>query len=216
MLFGSSSAEKIHAANTILGHTESREASETLHECVKRDGVMCGRRITVVEMPELYNTSLSQMDVMKEAFEALSLCSFDIHTFILVLGPVGHLTNEDKGELATLIDIFGKDDERFWNRLLILFIFKRNTQENTVIPIISDIKKMNNNYPIKHHIMKKRYDSIEVPELLQEIDAVIASNDCTGYSFSMYMEAQWRRIEKMQKENRELKENKQGGETFEA
>lgn len=102
VMFGRSSADKTFTANTILPGVFK---SEAIHECVKRESVCytpsSAYQITLVEMPELYNTSLSQKDVLREAYCALSLCSFNINTFLLVL-PISPLSDDDKGEINVL------------------------------------------------------------------------------------------------------------------
>ncbi|XP_073712754.1 GTPase IMAP family member 8-like [Misgurnus anguillicaudatus] len=224
VLFGRSSAWKIQTANIILGQTESAEASKTkfLHECVKREGMKCLHQITLVEMPELYNTSLSQKDVIYETYKALSLCSFNIHAFLLVL-PVDPLTNDDKGELITTSDIFGTADGKFWDYLIILFICEGDRRDKIITNFIQkneDIQKLIQKCGNKYHILsvKRNHDSEQIPELLQKIDDMVAGNSC--YSSDMYVKAQLKKrvqqdakIKQMEKENKEIKETKQTAES---
>ncbi|XP_065108771.1 GTPase IMAP family member 8-like [Paramisgurnus dabryanus] len=224
VLFGRSSAWKIQTANIILGQTESAEVSKTelLHECVKREGMKCLHQITLVEMPELYNTSLSNIDVMYETYKALSLCSFNIHAFLLVL-PVGPLTDDDKGELAKTSDIFGTADGKFWDYLIVLFICEGDRRDKIITNFIQkneDIQKLIQKCGNKYQILSvnKSRDSEQISELLQKIDDMIAGNSC--YSSDMYVKAQLKyrvqqdtRIKEMEEEIRELKQTKQTGES---
>ncbi|XP_073698261.1 uncharacterized protein [Garra rufa] len=212
VMFGSNSAGKTSAVNTILGLSKSAEVSEseTHHECVKRDGVKCGHKVTLVVIPKLDTTSLSQKDVLHEAYHALSLCSFNINTFLLVL-TVDPLTDDDKGELKLLSDIFDTADGRFWDCLIFMFIYEGNRQDKIVTEFINvnkDIqtllKKCGNKYFILS--VKQRPDSTQLSELLQMIYTV------TCYTFTTYLQAQMEnriqlkaRIEEVEKEIRSLK-----------
>ncbi|MEQ2283686.1 hypothetical protein AMECASPLE_014149 [Ameca splendens] len=103
VLCGRRGTGKTSAAKAILGQTELHSASNS-SECVRNQGQVCGRRVSLVELPALYGEA--QQKVMEESFRCISLCDPEgVHAFILVL-PVGPLTDEDKGELQTLQDTF--------------------------------------------------------------------------------------------------------------
>lgn len=219
VMFGSNSSGKTLAVNTILGLRESAEVSEfeTHHKCVKRDGVICGHKVTLVEMPKLNETSLSQKDVLHEAYHALSLCSFNINTFILVL-TVDPLTDDDKGELKLMSDIFDTADGKFWNCLMIMFIYQGNRQDkivNEFIHVNKDIQTLLKKCGNKYYILsvKQRPDTAQLSELLQ------MSYTVTCYSFLIYLEAQMdnriqleARIKEVEKEIRMLKQINQKAE----
>nr|XP_024656822.1 uncharacterized protein LOC101478136 [Maylandia zebra] len=98
VLCGRRAAEKTSAAKAILGQTELHSASNS-SECVKHQGEVCGRWVSLVELPALYGKP--QEAVMEESFKCISLCDPEgVHAFILVL-PVAPLTDEDKGESYT-------------------------------------------------------------------------------------------------------------------
>ncbi|KAF3695311.1 GTPase IMAP family member 8 Immune-associated nucleotide-binding protein 9 [Channa argus] len=103
VLYGKTEAVKTSAAKAILGQTELHSASNS-SECVKNQGEVCGRWVSLVELPALYGKP--QETVMEESFRCISLCDPEgVHAFILVL-PVGPLTDEDKGELQTFQNTF--------------------------------------------------------------------------------------------------------------
>ncbi|XP_046893829.1 uncharacterized protein LOC124479235 isoform X2 [Hypomesus transpacificus] len=104
VLCGRRGSGKTSTADTILGQRETRPESLSSAVCVKREGEVCGRWLTLVEMPALYGSTLT---VMRETLRCVSLCDPPgVHAFLLVV-PVGPLTDEDKGELQTLQDIYG-------------------------------------------------------------------------------------------------------------
>ncbi|XP_051501962.1 GTPase IMAP family member 8-like [Myxocyprinus asiaticus] len=222
VLFGNSTVGKTLAANIILGQTESADVSghETIHKCVTREGVVCGYRVTLVQMPEHSNLCLPQKDLMHETCRALSLCSFSIHAFILVL-PVDPLTDDDQGELAIMSDMFDTTEHKFWDCLMIMFTWDGNREDKVVTDFIcgnKDIQKLFKKCDNKYHILSinRKADSKQVSELLQKI-AEINSHTC--YSYATYAEAQVEkiinleaRIKDMEKEMRELKVIKQTAE----
>lgn len=213
MLFGSRTG-KTSASNTILGQTATE--SEAVDKCVKREGVVCGRRVTLVEMPELNNTTLSQKDVLHEAYSALSLCSFNIHTFLMVL-PVNPLTDDDKGELGVISDIFGTVDGKFWDHLMILYIWEGNRKDEVITNFIHgnrDIQDIVQKCGNKYHILSinQEPESEQLSELLKK------TNMHTCYSYDTFVEAQLEKRIQLNTRNkeieRELKKIRQTGKTF--
>ncbi|KAK2901593.1 hypothetical protein Q8A73_011339 [Channa argus] len=104
VLCGRRGAVKTSIVNIILGQTKVGHPANS-SECVKNQGEVCGRWVSLVELPALYGKP--QETVMEESFRCISLCDPEgVHAFILVL-PVGPLTDEDKGELQTIQNTFG-------------------------------------------------------------------------------------------------------------
>ncbi|XP_035514199.1 GTPase IMAP family member 8-like [Morone saxatilis] len=100
VLCGRHGTLKTLAANAILRKTKFGPPSE----CVKNQGEVCGRWVSLVELPALYGKP--QEALKQDTFRSISLCDPEgVHAFILVL-PVGPLTNEDKGELETIQNTF--------------------------------------------------------------------------------------------------------------
>ncbi|XP_073323197.1 GTPase IMAP family member 8-like [Pagrus major] len=104
VLCGRFQAWKTSATNAILRDRKS-DPHINSSVCVKNQGEVCGRQVSVVELPALYGKP--QEVVMEESLKSISLCDPEgVHAFILVL-PVGPLTDEDKKELETIQNTFG-------------------------------------------------------------------------------------------------------------
>ncbi|XP_067429534.1 GTPase IMAP family member 8-like [Thunnus thynnus] len=110
VLCGRRGAENTSAVKAILGQTELHSVSNS-SECVKHQGEVCGRWVSLVELPALYGKP--QEAVMEESFRCISLCDPEgVHAFILVL-PVDSLTDEDKGVLETIQNTFSSSVNDF-------------------------------------------------------------------------------------------------------
>ncbi|XP_063753981.1 GTPase IMAP family member 8-like [Eleginops maclovinus] len=113
-------------ANAILGESMFCPPSDS-SECVKHQGEVFGRWVSLVQLPALYRKS--QEEVMKESFRCISHCGPEgVHAFILVL-PVGPLTDEDKGELETIQNTFSS---RVNDNTMILFTVKTDHNSPSV------------------------------------------------------------------------------------
>ncbi|KAK2838165.1 hypothetical protein Q5P01_015377 [Channa striata] len=136
VLCGSGGAHKTSAAKAILGLTELRSASNS-SECVINQGEVCGRRVSLVELPALYGKP--QETVMEESFRCVSLSDPEgVHAFILVL-PVGPLTDEDKGELETIQNTFSSRVNDF---TMILFTVDSDPTHPAVVNFLQGNKEI--------------------------------------------------------------------------
>ncbi|XP_062273024.1 trichohyalin-like [Scomber scombrus] len=130
VLCGRRGAGKTSAAKAILGQTELHSVSSS-SECVKHQGEVCGRWVSLVELPALYGEP--QEAVMKESFRCISLCDPEgVHAFILVL-PVDSLTDEDKGALKTIQNTFSSRVNDF---TMILFTVESDPTAPAVVDFI--------------------------------------------------------------------------------
>ncbi|GAA6230492.1 uncharacterized protein LOC108875012 [Lates japonicus] len=166
VLCGRRGAEKTSAAKAILGQTELHSVS-TSSECVKHQGEVCGRWLSLVELPALYGKP--QETVMKESFRCISLCDPEgVHAFILVL-PVGPLTDEDKGELKTIQNTFSSPVNDF---TMILF----TVESDPTHPAVANFVKENKNIQELcqscggRSVVLNIKDKQQIPELLDTVE----------------------------------------------
>ncbi|XP_031734855.1 GTPase IMAP family member 8-like [Anarrhichthys ocellatus] len=120
VLCGRHGAWKTSMAEAILGQRKFGQSVDS-SECVKHQGDVCGRWVSVVELPALYGKP--QEAVMKESLRCISLFDLEgIHVFFLVL-PVGAQSEEDKKELETIQKTFGSRVNDF---SMVLFTVEAN------------------------------------------------------------------------------------------
>ncbi|KAI3372157.1 hypothetical protein L3Q82_007013 [Scortum barcoo] len=149
------------------------------HKLRLSNGEVCGRWVSLVELPALYGKP--QEAVMEESFRCISICDPEgVHAFILVL-PVGPLTDEDKGELKTIQNIFSSRVDDF---TLILFTVESDPADPAVV----------------------NFDKQQIPELLDEVEKMSQSeNKPYCYSAATFTQAQMEKVIQLQ---RLMKENK--------
>ncbi|MEQ2190225.1 hypothetical protein GOODEAATRI_033593, partial [Goodea atripinnis] len=170
VLCGRRGAGKTSAARVILGQTELHSASNS-SECVRNQGQVCGRWVSLVELPALYGET--QQKVMEESFRCISLCDPEgVHAFILVL-PVGPLTDEDKGELQTLQDTFSSRINDF---TMVLFTVESDPAAPDVVNFVKenkDIQEVCQSCGGRYDVLNIK-DQQQIPELLEKVEKNIS------------------------------------------
>ncbi|XP_017571531.2 GTPase IMAP family member 8-like, partial [Pygocentrus nattereri] len=189
VLCGSDGAVKSSISDLILGQ---RQHSPKSSKCVRREGEVCGRLVTLVEIPALYNTQLSEKEVMQETLRCVSLCHPGVHAFLLII-PEGRLTDEDKGEMETIQRIFGS---RFNNHTIFL---KPKSQKKTM-KLDEATKYITELYKGQVYVL----DMSEISVLLQKVEQKVAENNESCYTTIMYSEAQVETQLKYKYKNEEL------------
>ena len=166
VLCGRRGAGKTSAAEAILGQTEFPSDSNS-SECVQSQGEVCGRWVSLVELPALYGKP--QEEVMEESLRCVSLCDPEgVHAFILVL-PVGPLTDEDKRELEIIQNTFSSRVNDF---TMILFTVESDPTAPAVGNFVKgnrDIQELLQSCGGRHVVLNIK-DKQQIPELLDTVD----------------------------------------------
>ncbi|XP_049331842.1 GTPase IMAP family member 8-like [Astyanax mexicanus] len=190
VLCGSNRELKFSISDLILGQRERRPESRSV--CVRRESEVCGRLISLVELPALYRSQLSEEEVMRETLRCVSLCDPGVHAFLLVL-PEGRLTDEDKREMEKIQNIFCSKVD---NHLMVLFTTEHAVSGNTTnfIRHNKTAKKPADSSGQTYRILETKVgkNSKQVPELLDEIEKTLTTKP---YSLYMYVKAQEERVQ---------------------
>ncbi|KAK2906509.1 hypothetical protein Q8A67_005494 [Cirrhinus molitorella] len=95
-------------------------------ECNKLNLVACGSdKISLVELPALFNTQLSEEEVMRQTHRCVSLCHPGVHVFIIII-PDAPLNNEDRAEIEEIQRIFSSRINKH-----IMILIKQNSEHQT-------------------------------------------------------------------------------------
>ncbi|XP_014186930.2 GTPase IMAP family member 8-like [Haplochromis burtoni] len=202
VLCGRRGAGKTSAAKAILGQTELHSASNS-SECVKHQGEVCGRWVSLVELPALYGKP--QEAVMEESFKCISLCDPEgVHAFILVL-PVAPLTDEDEGELETIQDTFSSRVNDF---TMILFTVDSDFTDPAVLSFLKenkDIQELCKSCGGRYFVLNMK-DKQKIPELLETAEKMRLRKDkLSCYTKETFGNATIAQVITAQKENKALK-----------
>ncbi|XP_041642866.1 GTPase IMAP family member 8-like [Cheilinus undulatus] len=166
VLCGRREEEKMSAAKAILGQTDLHSASSS-SECVKHQGEVCGRWVSLVELPALFGKPLEE--VMEESLRCISLCGpKGVHAFILVL-PVGPLSDKDKEEFKTIQNSFGSKVNDFTT---ILFTSESDPSAPAVVNFLREnkaIQELLQSCGGRSFVLNAK-DSQQIPELLDAVE----------------------------------------------
>ncbi|XP_039861877.1 GTPase IMAP family member 8-like [Simochromis diagramma] len=206
VLCGRRGAGKTSAAKAILGQTELHSVSNS-SECVKHQGEVCGRWVSLVELPALYGKP--QEAVMEESLKCISLCDPEgVHAFILVL-PVAPLTDEDKGELETIQNTFSSRVNDF---TMILFTVDSDPTDPVVVNSLKENKDM--------HELFERWGGNSVVLNIKETKPIVELIDRVEkmrpegpkcFTTEMLCKAQIERVTRLDAELEEVKHKREAG-----
>uniref|UniRef100_A0A671UDH9 AIG1-type G domain-containing protein n=2 Tax=Sparus aurata TaxID=8175 RepID=A0A671UDH9_SPAAU len=204
VLCGRRGAGKTSAAEAILGQTEFPSVSNS-SECVQSQGEVCGRWVSLVELPALCGKP--QEEVMKESLRCISLCDPEgVHAFILVL-PVGPLTDEDKSELKTIQNTFSSRVNDF---TMILFTVESDPTAPAVVDFVRkdrDIQELLQSCGGRSVVLNIK-DKQQIPELLDTVDKMrlrLYKDKLCSYTTETFAFAQIENITTLQAELKGLK-----------
>ncbi|XP_069022320.1 GTPase IMAP family member 8-like [Embiotoca jacksoni] len=203
---GRRGAAKTSAIEAILGETELRSVSDS-SECVQHQGEVCGRRVSLVELPALYGKP--PKEVMEESLSCVSLCGPEgVHVFILVL-PVGPLTDEDKGELETLQNTFSSRVNDF---TLILFTMESDPKHPAVLNFITkdkDIQDLCQSCGGRNLVVNIR-DKQQIQEMLETVERMeVKGTRC--FTKMMFIKAQMEKVTKLEVDLQDVKQKSEMG-----
>ncbi|XP_071380658.1 GTPase IMAP family member 8-like [Centroberyx affinis] len=198
VLCGRRGAGKTSAAEAILN--QRLDPASKSAECVKHQGEVCGRWVSLVELPALNGNPLEA--VMKESLCCLSLCDPEgVHAFILVI-PVGPLTDEDKGELVTIQNTFSSRVDDF---TMILFTVESDPTAPAVVNFVNrnkDIQQLCQSCGGRFVVLNIK-DKQQVPEVLDAVENMRAAGS-RCFTMEMFTKAQMDKVIEQESTNTRL------------
>ncbi|XP_066563754.1 GTPase IMAP family member 6-like [Amia ocellicauda] len=196
-------AGKTVSSNIIRGREEFQTKIST-GECVKRQGEVAGRQVTVVETPGWIPVQATPECVKQGIVRSVSLCPPGPHALLLVI-PVVPFTETDRRSVQEHLELLS---ERVWRHTIVLFTWGDKLRDTSIEQHIERggqelqwlVEKCGNRYHVLNN--SNRGDGTQVTELLDKIEEMMSEN--RGDMFVSEEE-----LQELERRDRRLEELKQ-------
>ncbi len=189
---GSNRGLRSFISNLIL--TQSERRSELSSECVRRDVELDGRLISLLELPALFNTHLSEEEVMRQTHRCVSLCYPGVHVFIFII-PDAPLNNEDRAEIEEIQRIFSSRINKH-----IMILIKQNPEHQTA-ELNEETRSVIESLGGRHQFIDL---NTQVSVLMEKLEQMVEENSGVCFSTETLMEAQVEKLEKFDEIKRRM------------
>ncbi|KAL1251931.1 hypothetical protein QQF64_019727 [Cirrhinus molitorella] len=184
---GSDRELKSFISKLILNQSERR--SELSSECVRRDVELHGRLISLVELPALFNTQLSEEEVMRQTHRCVSLCHPGVHVFIIII-PDAPLNNEDRAEIEAIQRIFSSRINKH-----IMILIKQNSEHQTA-ELNEETQSVIERFGGRHQFIDL---NTQVSVLMEKLEQMVEENSGVCFSTETLMETQMLKFKEMKR-----------------
>ncbi|KAL1251934.1 hypothetical protein QQF64_019730 [Cirrhinus molitorella] len=183
---------KSFISKLILNQSERR--SELSSECVRRDVELHGRLISLVELPALFNTQLSEEEVMRQTHRCVSLCHPGVHVFILII-PDAPLNNEDRAEIEEIQRIFSSRINKH-----IMILIKQNSEHQTA-ELNEETQSVIERFGGRHQFIDL---NTQVSVLMEKLEQMVEENSGVCFSTETLFEAQMGKMQNFDEMKRKI------------
>ncbi|KAJ8345949.1 hypothetical protein SKAU_G00301420 [Synaphobranchus kaupii] len=181
VLLGVRRSGKSSAGNTILGREEFESGIRTA-QCVKRQGEVAGRQVTVVDTPGWWKISVN--DTAEEIVRSVSLCPPGPCALFLVIDVSSAFRETFRRSVVEHLELLS---ERVWRHTIVLFTRGDWLGDTTIEQHIEtegrDLQELIEKCGNRYHVLnnKNRADGTQVTELLEKIEEMMAGHGGSHY-----------------------------------
>ncbi|KAL1251954.1 hypothetical protein QQF64_019750 [Cirrhinus molitorella] len=180
-----------NAVSRIFQGFTSKSQKEMSKVCQKKEVTIHGRQISVIELPALFNTQLSEEEVMCQTHRCVSLCHPGVHVFIIII-PDAPLNNEDRAEIEEIQRIFSSRINKH-----IMILIKQNSEHQTA-ELNEETQSVIERFGGRHQFIDL---NTQVSVLMEKLEQMVEENSGVCFSTETLFEAQMEKQDLRERED---------------
>ncbi|CAN9505636.1 unnamed protein product [Ophioblennius macclurei] len=205
MVIGSRGPSQFLLTNAILGRKEFTKDVTGISSCLKSTGELAGRRVVVVNGPNMYDKDISQAKRKMELRKSKCLCIPGPHAF-LVAFDIEKISPDDMRTPRLMKERFGR---HCLSHCMVLLAYGGNLEgfdlEDKVLKTDWHLRDLIDKYGGRFHVFSKSWrDRSQDRELLRKIELMVASLGGGYFSSRTFQKAE----DSVKKEEKRLRKQR--------